>query len=235
MKTISVKLCEPYVSRIIIRQFVVVFQFGVISSKSAPEYPYRFLFTSTPIVIKCSWYCPFPVVSHVDLVHVWILDNNWIGKCETWPWIDNFFMNAGQGKSIQWRHNERDGASNHQRFVGRLLNRLFRRGPKETSILRVTGFCAGNSPMTAEFPSQRDSNAENVSIWWRHHEEHMELEWGYFVKLFYLSSEKYMFCTKHIICTNWPGNWYSVRCYYVLFLNAKSELPSYEISQYMDH
>ena len=24
--------------------------------------------------------------------------------------------------------------------------------------------------MTGEFPAQRSSNAENVSIWWRHHE-----------------------------------------------------------------
>ena len=35
--------------------------------------------------------------------------------------------------------------------------------------LRVTGLCAGNSPVTGEFPAQRTSNAENVSIWWRHH------------------------------------------------------------------
>ena len=28
-----------------------------------------------------------------------------------------------------------------------------------------------NSPVTGEFPAQRVSNAENVSIWWRHHEE----------------------------------------------------------------
>ena len=28
----------------------------------------------------------------------------------------------------------------------------------------------GNSPMTGEFPTQRASNAGNVSIWWRHHE-----------------------------------------------------------------
>ena len=30
-------------------------------------------------------------------------------------------------------------------------------------------FCEGNSPVTDEFPAQRVSNAENVSIWWRHH------------------------------------------------------------------
>ena len=33
----------------------------------------------------------------------------------------------------------------------------------------VTGLCAGNSPVTGEFPAQRASNAENVSIWWRHY------------------------------------------------------------------
>ena len=35
--------------------------------------------------------------------------------------------------------------------------------------LRVTGLYAGNSPGTGEFPAQMASNAENVSIWWRHH------------------------------------------------------------------
>ena len=40
---------------------------------------------------------------------------------------------------------------------------------KKTSKLRVTGLCAGNSPGTGEFPAQMASNAENVSIWWRHH------------------------------------------------------------------
>ena len=40
---------------------------------------------------------------------------------------------------------------------------------KKTSKLRVTGLCVGNSPVTGEFPAQMASNAENVSIWWRHH------------------------------------------------------------------
>ena len=40
---------------------------------------------------------------------------------------------------------------------------------KETSKLRVTGLCERNSPVTGEFLTQRASNAENVSIWWRHH------------------------------------------------------------------
>ena len=37
-------------------------------------------------------------------------------------------------------------------------------------MLRVTGLCEGNSPVTGEFPTQRVSNAENLSIWWRHHD-----------------------------------------------------------------
>ena len=41
---------------------------------------------------------------------------------------------------------------------------------KKTSKLRVTGLCAENSPETDEFPAQMTSYAENVSIWWRHHE-----------------------------------------------------------------
>ena len=34
----------------------------------------------------------------------------------------------------------------------------------------LLALCTGNSPVTDEFPAQRASNAENVSIWWCHHE-----------------------------------------------------------------
>ena len=34
--------------------------------------------------------------------------------------------------------------------------------------LRVTRLCAGKLPVTGEFPAQRASNAENISIRWRH-------------------------------------------------------------------
>ena len=70
--------------------------------------------------------------------------------------------------SLQWHHNGRDGVSNHQPHDC-LLNLLFKRKSKKTSKLRVTGLCVGNSPVTGEFPAQMTSNAENVSIWWRHH------------------------------------------------------------------
>ena len=73
-------------------------------------------------------------------------------------------------KTLRWRHNDHAGVSNHQPH-GCLLNRLFRRTSKKTSKLRVTGLCAGNSPGTGEFPAQMASYAENVSIWWRHHDQ----------------------------------------------------------------
>ena len=42
---------------------------------------------------------------------------------------------------------------------------------KKTSKIRVTGLCEGNSQVTGSFPVQRGSNAENVSIWWHHHDK----------------------------------------------------------------
>ena len=74
----------------------------------------------------------------------------------------------GPTVALQWRHNEHDAVSNHQPHEC-LLNCIFRRRWKKTSKRRVTGLCEGNSLVTGEFPAQRASNAENVSIWWRHH------------------------------------------------------------------
>ena len=77
-------------------------------------------------------------------------------------------MFLGMYTSLQWRHNELDGVSNH-RCLHCLLDCWFRRRSKKTSKLRVTGLCARNSPVTDEFHIQKASFAENVSIWWRHH------------------------------------------------------------------
>ena len=71
--------------------------------------------------------------------------------------------------SLRWRHNGRDGRLKSPAHDC-LLNRLFRRRSKKTTKLRVTGLCVGNTPVTGEFPAQIASNAENVSIWWRHHD-----------------------------------------------------------------
>ena len=61
--------------------------------------------------------------------------------------------------------NERDGVSNHHRFVC-LMNRLFQAHIKENIEV------PRHWPLWGEFTSDRwipPSNAENVSIWWRHH------------------------------------------------------------------
>ena len=61
---------------------------------------------------------------------------------------------------LQWRHNEYNDVSNHRR-PDCLLNRL----------IHVAGLCRGYSLVTDEFPTQKVSDAENVSIWLRHHGE----------------------------------------------------------------
>ena len=66
---------------------------------------------------------------------------------------------------LHWRHNGHDSVSKYQ--------------PHDClSKLRVTGLCAGNSTETGEFPAQTASNAENVSIWWRHYAEIMQMLQG---------------------------------------------------------
>ena len=70
--------------------------------------------------------------------------------------------------ALQLRHNGCDSVSNHQPHDC-LLNGSFRRRSKKTSKLRVTGLCAGKSPVAADFPAQMASDTEKGSIWWRHH------------------------------------------------------------------
>ena len=91
---------------------------------------------------------------------------------------------------LQWRHNEHDRISNHQPHDC-LLNRW-----KKTSKLRVTGLCAGNSPLTGEFPAQRASNVENVSIWWRQHDVYL-----YDCALFWVGTGR----VTHIHQGDWHG------------------------------
>ena len=101
----------------------------------------------------------------IFLVSVFLVD--WLISCTTEKDIDVMTWKY-LSHSLQWRHNGCDSVSNHQPHIC-FLNRLFRHRSKKTSKLRVTGFCAGNSPEAGEFPAQMASNAENVSIWWRHH------------------------------------------------------------------
>ena len=76
--------------------------------------------------------------------------------------------------SLQWRHNEHDGVSNHQPHDC-LLNCIFRRRWKKTSKRRVTGLCEGihqwpvNSPHKGPV-TRKMFPFEDVIIWswWRH-------------------------------------------------------------------
>ena len=72
--------------------------------------------------------------------------------------------------------------------------------PKKTPKFRITGLCEGNSPVTGEFPAQKASNAENVSIWWRHHES---VNWFLFIsghgyKLLYVHKLEHLYYVHNI-------------------------------------
>ena len=73
---------------------------------------------------------------------------------------------------LQWRHNERDGISNHRRLDG-LHNRLFRciiiyqrkhQSSASLAFVRKIYRWPVNSPHKGPC-----SYTENISIWWRHH------------------------------------------------------------------
>ena len=93
--------------------------------------------------------------------------------CKSWRYsiifllsiIFSAFFSKLSEETLPWRHNERGSVSNHQpRDCS--INCFFRRRSTKTPKLHITGLCVGNLPVTA----QMASNAENVSIWWRHHE-----------------------------------------------------------------
>ena len=132
--------------------------------------------------------------------------------------------------SLWWRHNGCDSVSNHQPREC-LLRRLIRRTSKKTSKLRVTGLCAGNSPETGEFPAQMASNAENVSIWWRHHEVYLKAIANHNIKMLSLlinlgnSRKKKLPSTKML--SKISSDIYSSKCSWYALLFQKSVLHMY--------
>ena len=68
--------------------------------------------------------------------------------------------------SLQWRHNERDGVSNHQ------PRHCFTQ-PFIQAKIKENFKVSRHWPLFGEFPAQMVSNAENVSIWWRHHDSRL--------------------------------------------------------------
>ena len=77
-----------------------------------------------------------------------------ISTQETLIFWENGLFN---GSALQWRHNERNGVSTHQPHDC-LLNQLFRCRSNQTSKLRVTSFCEGNSPLTGRFEYNKISS-----------------------------------------------------------------------------
>ena len=125
--------------------------------------------------------------------------NNMLPKCI------NIYIYLTQLCTYQWRHNESEDISNHQ-LHDCLFKRLFRRRLKKTSKPCVTGLCGGNSPVTGEFPAQRASNAENVSIWWRHHGlvyrhyiSHEEVK----IQVNFLMMQRLWCCAGTDVCVAW--------------------------------
>ena len=117
----------------------------------------------------CNLYtCPYAcciVINHCS--HQWLTGRLWKSISSALAWYQILLLQTIE-ITLLWRHNGCYGVWNHQP-QDCLPNRLFRCSWKKTSKLRITGLCAGNSPVTGELPTQRASNAENVSIWWRHH------------------------------------------------------------------
>ena len=78
----------------------------------------------------------------------------------SWLQFGNAFsLNAAMCVALQWRHNERHGTSNHQPYDF-YSTAFWKPRSKKTPKLRANGLCAGKSPVTGEFPSQRANNAE---------------------------------------------------------------------------
>ena len=123
---------------------------------------------------------------------------------------DAGFINA----SLRWRHNGHNGVSNHQPYDC-LFNRLFRRRSKKTSKLRVTDLCVGNSPGTGEFSAQMASNAENVSIWWRHRDI------DYFARLIYNECPLLWVISSHWTCPQQTSMKLMIYCCLVCILIIK--------------
>ena len=74
-------------------------------------------------------------------------------------------------KTSQWRHNERDRVASQITSLTIVYSTVYsgvdQRKHQRSALL---AFVRRIHPsVTGEFPAQKASNAENISIWWRHH------------------------------------------------------------------
>ena len=96
-----------------------------------------------------------------------------IAQCQEKPFDSQWDLN-GSSKShhisvtswgVRWRL--KSPASRF--FVQPFMQTQIKENIKATRHLPLYGEFAGH-PVTGEFPTQRASNSENVSIWWGHHD-----------------------------------------------------------------
>ena len=111
---------------------------------------------------------PAQRVSNAENVSIWWRNHDILFRLTSLSLSKQSVVSLYRLYPLHERRNERDGVSNHQPHDC-LPNRLVGRRSKKISKLRVTGLCEGKSPVTGEFPAQRASDAENVSIRYRHH------------------------------------------------------------------
>ena len=77
-----------------------------------------------------------------------IIWRHMVAACGIYNWVNNgsvdgLLPDGTFHHTSQWRHNERNGVSNHRR-LNCFLSRLFRHKSNKTSKLRISGFCKGN-------------------------------------------------------------------------------------------
>ena len=132
-----------------------IFHLVLATYRSIFTYVFQNYFADIGAIIRfrqCQWNNPaiYGSMNHLIPLKLIIQPNKEKSQTKLYA----YFMGCTSTIPLLLRHNERDSVSNHQRLYC-LLNRLFRRRSKKTSKLRVTCHCAGNSPVTGEFPAQR--------------------------------------------------------------------------------
>ena len=126
----------------------------------------RILWKHSALLIRLTY--PWRLYCIFGIFHLlWKKSHWWRNFIGSFKWNMIFFH-----QTLQWRHDELVGVSNHQR-LDCLLNRLFRRRSKKTSKLRFPCLCEGNSPVTTGdrwIPRAKGKLRGNISICWRHHD-----------------------------------------------------------------
>ena len=128
----------------------------------------------TPVILERLSIACYSMVSYLS--QHWLIDNglarNWqaiLRACEN-PVLRSIFAYISQKELTHyddvimawWRLKSPASRFFIQQFIRAQIK-------ENITKFRVAGLCARNSPGTGEFLAQMASNAENVSIWWRHH------------------------------------------------------------------